>query len=117
MSKDVAGWLNYAPTLLKPVKMPRLLAESEVKLRLSRLKGWKREDDFITKTFEFDSFMDGMAFIGRVAKLAEKQQHHPDIHIRYTTIRLSIQTHSAGGITKMDFDLATAIQALIPPPK
>jgi 4a-hydroxytetrahydrobiopterin dehydratase len=97
--------------------MRELLAESEVKLRLRGLKGWKREDDFITKTFKFDSFVDGIAFIGRVAKIAEEQQHHPDIHMRYTTIRLSIQTHSAGGITRKDFDLATALETLVPLPK
>jgi 4a-hydroxytetrahydrobiopterin dehydratase len=98
--------------------MPRLLPESEIKSRLKGLKGWKHEGDFITKTFEFDGFIDGIAFIDRLAEVAEERQHHPDIHVRYTTIKLSIQTHSAGGVTKKDFDLASAVEkTLVVPPK
>lgn len=92
--------------------MPKLLPESEIKSRLKALKGWKGEGDFITKTFEFGNFMDGIQFIDRIAKVAEEEQHHPDIHVKYTTIKLSIQTHSAGGVTKRDFDLAASIERI-----
>jgi 4a-hydroxytetrahydrobiopterin dehydratase len=67
----------------------------------------------ITKTFEFEKFMDGIAFVNRVAKVAEEQEHHPDINIRYTTVRLSIQTHSEGGVTEWDVELATAIEKMM----
>jgi len=88
-----------------------LLSDADIKSKLRELKGWKRERGFITKTFEFDSFMDGIRFIDRIARVAEELQHHPDLHMRYTTIKLSVQTHSAGGITEKDFDLAGAIDA------
>ncbi|HEV2226005.1 MAG TPA: 4a-hydroxytetrahydrobiopterin dehydratase [Nitrososphaerales archaeon] len=89
--------------------MPRLLDEAEIKKRLKTLKGWKHEGKFITKSFEFESFMEGIAFVSRVAKVAEKEEHHPDIHIRYTTVTLSVQTHSEGGVTEWDLELAEAI--------
>ena len=91
--------------------MPELLTGAEIRERLKELKGWKQEGKFITKTFEFENFMDGIAFIGRVARVAEKEEHHPDIHVRYTTVKLSVQTHSEGGVTEWDLDLAEAIES------
>ena len=90
--------------------MPKLLGDSDINSRLRGLKGWRHERDFLTKTFKFDSFMDGIAFINRLALVAEEKQHHPDIKVRYTSIKLSIQTHSEGGITRRDFELASAIE-------
>ena len=89
--------------------MPKLLDDSEIKKRLRALKGWKHDGKFITKSFEFENFMEGMTFVSRVAEVAQKEEHHPDIHIRYTTVTLSIQTHSEGGVTEWDFELAEAI--------
>jgi 4a-hydroxytetrahydrobiopterin dehydratase len=93
--------------------VPRLLKKSEIISGLGRLEGWKYKARFITKTFEFERFMDGISFIERVAKVAEKQEHHPDIHVRYTTVTLSIQTHSKGGVTQRDLNLAEAIEAIL----
>ncbi len=90
--------------------MPRLLDDSEIKKRLKTLKGWTHDGKFITKSFEFKYFMDGIAFVSRVAEVAEKEEHHPDIHIRYTTVTLSVQTHSEGGVTEWDLELAEAIE-------
>jgi 4a-hydroxytetrahydrobiopterin dehydratase len=90
--------------------VPRLLKDSEIRSRLKRLEGWKHEGNFITKTFEFKRFMDGIAFLNGVAEVAEEQEHHPDIHVRYTTITLSVQTHSEGGVTEWDLELAEAIE-------
>ena len=92
--------------------MPRLLTGAEIKSRLKELKGWEEEGKFIARTFEFDHFMDAIAFINEVAEAAERQEHHPDINIRYTTVKLSIQTHSEGGVTEWDFELAKAIDVL-----
>ncbi len=86
------------------------LSDDDVKAGLSSLKGWRREGDFVTKTFEFGEFMEGIEFVRRIAKVAERLDHHPDIHVRYTEVKLLIQTHSAGGITAKDFELAKAIQ-------
>jgi len=90
--------------------VPKLLSDSEISGRLKNLKGWKRDGQFITKVFEFNRFVDGIDFVNRVAAVAEKEEHHPDIHVRYTTITLSVQTHSEGGITEWDLDLAEAIE-------
>lgn len=86
------------------------LSPSQVDAKLARLKGWSRDGDFITKTFKFRSFMAGIAFVNEVAAIAEKLEHHPDIHIVWTTIRLEIQTHDEGGITALDTGLASAIE-------
>ena len=93
--------------------VPKLLSDSEISGRLKNLKGWKRDGQFITKVFEFNRFVDGIDFVNRVAAVAEKEEHHPDIHVRYTTITLSVQTHSEGGITEWDLDLAEAIESMM----
>ena len=92
--------------------MPKLLSDSEIKTRLKELKGWKREGKFITRTFKFGHFMDAIAFVNEVAEAAEREEHHPDINIRYTTVKLSIQTHSEGGVTVWDIKLAKAIDVV-----
>jgi len=92
--------------------VPRLLSEAEIKTRLKELNGWKHEGKFITRTFEFGHFMDAIAFVNEVAEAAEREEHHPDINIRYTTVQLSIQTHSEGGVTEWDVGLAKAIDVL-----
>jgi 4a-hydroxytetrahydrobiopterin dehydratase len=92
--------------------VPRLLSDEEISSQLKEAKGWKREGKFITKAFEFDHFMDAIAFVNEVAEAAERKEHHPDINIRYTTVKLSIQTHSEGGVTELDIDLAKAVDVL-----
>jgi len=89
--------------------MPILSAE-EVDRRLSSLKGWKRDGDFITKTYKFKTFTDGIRFVNEITAIAERLEHHPDIHIRWTTIKLEIQTHDEGGVTAYDIKLATQIE-------
>ena len=90
--------------------MPALLSKAEIKKRLGRLHGWKNEGKFVTKTFEFEEFMDAIDFVNQIAKVAEAQEHHPDIWIRYTTVKLEIQTHSEGGVTDWDIRLAKEIE-------
>ena len=92
--------------------MPALLSEAEIRRRIRSVDGWRLKGRFITKTYEFESFMEGMAFIGKVARVAQEQDHHPDMAVRYTTVTLSIQTHSEGGITARDFRLARAIDLI-----
>ena len=94
------------------VLVPTLLSDAEIKTRLKELNGWKHEGKFITRTFEFGHFMDAIAFVNEVAEAAEREEHHPDITIRYTTVKLSIQTHSEGGVTEWDIGLAKAIDVL-----
>ena len=90
--------------------MPRLLSDSQIAARLKALRGWRREGQFITKSFEFPTFMEGVAFVNRVAAVAESEEHHPDIHVGYPTLTLSVQPHSEGGVTEWDCELAAAIE-------
>ena len=87
------------------------LNDTEIAQRLKALPTWVREGDAIRKTFTFGKFADGIQFVDRVAVAADAMDHHPDIDIRYTTIALTLSTHSAGGLTAKDFDLAEKIDA------
>jgi 4a-hydroxytetrahydrobiopterin dehydratase len=78
---------------------------------LARLPGWARAGRAIARTYRFEDFRGALAFVNRVGALAERQQHHPDIDIRYNEVTLSVWTHDAGGLTERDFRLAAAIDA------
>jgi len=80
--------------------------------RLAQLAGWKIESGELVRTFEFSDFVAALHFVNRVGELAEQAGHHPDIDIRYNRVRLALITHSAGGLTEKDFDLAGQIQTL-----
>ena len=76
-----------------------------------RFAGWSREGDEIVKTYELPSFPDAIAFVTRIADLAERADHHPDLDIRYRKVRVALSTHDQGGITDKDFALAAEIEA------
>ena len=82
------------------------LSDGEVTACLARLPGWERQGHEIRRTFAFADFKEAMAFVNRVADLAEGMDHHPDIDIRYSKVTLALTTHDAGGLTALDFDLA-----------
>ena len=90
--------------------MAELLEDEEIEQRLNELGDWRREDEEIFKTFEFDDFGAAMSFVNDVAGLAERYDHHPDIDIRYNKVRLALSTHSEGGLTNLDFTLANDIE-------
>ena len=89
-----------------------LLSNDEIERRLATLKGWRREGHTIERTFRFDTFAHAVRFVQRVAELADRADHHPDIDIRYDRVTLRLSTHSAGGLTRRDTDLAASIDAL-----
>jgi 4a-hydroxytetrahydrobiopterin dehydratase len=86
------------------------LSDVEIAQRLADLPGWERDGKQIRRTFGFDDFNGSMAFVNRVAQLAEAADHHPDIDIRYSKVTLTLSTHDAGGLTGRDFDLAGKVQ-------
>ena len=88
------------------------LTEKDLQAALATLPGWSVESGAIVKTYKFGKFADGVAFVQRVAVEADKMDHHPDIDIRYTKIRVALSTHDAGGITGMDTKLAATIESL-----
>lgn len=73
---------------------------------------WLIEDGKLTKTFTFPNFKAAFAFITRVADIAETMNHHPDWTNVYNRVEIKLNTHDAGGITQLDFDLATKIESL-----
>jgi len=89
-----------------------LLAEAELATALESLPGWARTGDEITKTFECGSFPAAVSFVVRIGFLAEKADHHPDLDIRWRRVRVALTTHDAGGLTRLDFDLAAQIEQL-----
>jgi 4a-hydroxytetrahydrobiopterin dehydratase len=85
--------------------MPALSAEQAASL-LAGLPEWQISAGELVRTYKFEDFLAALAFVNRVAALAEKAGHHPDIDIRYNKVRLALVTHDAGGLTAKDFDLA-----------
>jgi 4a-hydroxytetrahydrobiopterin dehydratase len=76
--------------------------------------GWGLENGELVRVVEFDSFLEAVAFVNRVAELAEAAGHHPDIDIRYNRVRLALVTHDAsGGITDKDLSLAKQVSGLL----
>lgn len=88
-----------------------LLTETEIAERLRRVPGWQQRGTKICRTWAFADFKAAMAFVNRVAALADAADHHPDIDIRYSRVTLVLSTHDAGGLTARDFDLAETIGA------
>ena len=89
-----------------------LLTEDEITGRLDGVPGWARQGDSIVTTVTQSDFREAMLFVGAVAYVAEKANHHPDILIEWNKVTLTLSTHSAGGLTSADFDLAGKISAL-----
>jgi 4a-hydroxytetrahydrobiopterin dehydratase len=89
--------------------MTSLLDDAAVAAALAARPGWTRDGAAIVRVFERPSFADAIAFVVRIGFLAEAASHHPDLDLRWRTVRVELSTHSAGGITDQDFDLARAI--------
>jgi 4a-hydroxytetrahydrobiopterin dehydratase len=95
--------------------MTELLDQSQIDAELENLPDWERTESggesAITATFEFDDFAGSLRFVDTVGELAEEAQHHPDIDIRWNRVTLLLTTHSAGGVTRADLELALRISA------
>ena len=90
-----------------------LLDEDAIAAALREV-AWQRDGYAIVKTVKRLDFPAAIEFVGQVAKIAQAMDHHPDIDIRYRTVTLRSSTHSAGGLTALDFELARAVDALLP---
>jgi 4a-hydroxytetrahydrobiopterin dehydratase len=75
--------------------------------------GWSEDGDALVRELEFESFPAAIAFVQRLAELAERENHHPDIDIRYRRVTVRWSTHSAGGVTDRDRDLAVRTLELV----
>jgi 4a-hydroxytetrahydrobiopterin dehydratase len=88
------------------------LENEEIESRLERLNGWSREGEAITKEFDNGDFKGSVDFVNRLTPEAEDMNHHPDLEISWDTVKVTITTHSEGGLTAGDFELAAKIEAL-----
>jgi 4a-hydroxytetrahydrobiopterin dehydratase len=89
------------------------LSDSEIQSRLATIPGWEFDGSAISRQFEFKSYAAGVMFAAAAGQLADHMDHHPDLLIGYQKVRVSLNTHDAGGITDYDFALASQINALV----
>ena len=89
------------------------LSDEEIEERLSGLEGWERDGDAIRKTFEGKDFMSSVGLVDRLAPVAEEMNHHPDLEISWNRVTVILSTHSEGGLTSNDFELASSIDELV----
>jgi len=89
-----------------------MLPLSTIQERMAKLNNWALEGESIVKDFVFQGFLESVWFVNKVAEIAEKEQHHPDIIINYNNVRLVSTTHSERGLTSKDFDLAEKIDKI-----
>ncbi len=82
------------------------LTDEQIQAELAKRPDWSQSSETITRTYQFEDFVQSMRFVDQVAEAAEADQHHPDILIRYNKVTLTLSTHDAGGITGKDFALA-----------
>jgi 4a-hydroxytetrahydrobiopterin dehydratase len=88
------------------------LSEPDILNKMPTAKGWDRHGDMLVRTWQFPSFRRALEFVNQVAALAEKIDHHPDIILSYREVRLELSTHSEGGLTNLDFEFASEINAI-----
>lgn len=88
-----------------------VLSDEERARRMSGLPGWEDGGDEIRKRYTFGSFAEAIEFVGRVAELATRRDHHPDILIQYKKVTLLLSTHSEGGVTERDLEFAEALES------
>ncbi len=88
------------------------LNEEEITEGLSELQGWERDGEAITKKFDRGDFVGSVKFVDSLVEPAEEMNHHPDLSISWSEVKVSITTHAEGGLTANDFELAKRIEAL-----
>jgi 4a-hydroxytetrahydrobiopterin dehydratase len=94
-------------------KLKAVLNQNEIGVGLKKLSGWSYENDQIGKEFKFKDFKSALEFVNKVGDEAEKMNHHPDIFLHsWNKVKLTVSTHSVGGVTEKDFTLAGNIESL-----
>ena len=98
------------------MSVPKLLAPAELEAQLRLFPGWTVHAEGggrLERELKFDSFERAFAFLTGLAIAAQRLNHHPEIFNVYTTVRLTLRTHDAGGLTGLDFELAAAAESLL----
>jgi 4a-hydroxytetrahydrobiopterin dehydratase len=92
--------------------MAALLPDAEIEKALRSVPEWRREGDSLVRTFTLGNFVEAVEFVNEVTEVAEEANHHPDVDIRWNKVTLRLSTHSKGGLTRADFDLAARVDGL-----
>ncbi|MEW9672839.1 4a-hydroxytetrahydrobiopterin dehydratase [Ammoniphilus sp. 3BR4] len=90
------------------------LSKEQIAFNMSKIPGWRLNQDMIERVFEFEGFKQAISFINQVAEYAEEMNHHPDFILRYNKVSLTLTSHDSGGLTGKDFALAQRINKLLP---
>lgn len=88
------------------------LTDHQIAEKLKALQDWTHDGEKLTRVFTFSAFLEGIQFVDQIAAAAEDMDHHPDIDIRYTDVKIGLSSHDVGGITDRDFRLASHISEL-----
>ncbi len=88
------------------------LSKAEIQQKLTAMRDWSHAGKAIHKKFTLKSFMPAIGFVNKIAETAEKAEHHPDITVNYNAVTISLSTHSEGGVTEKDFELARQIDQI-----
>ena len=86
--------------------MDPVFSRNEISLGLKAIPKWSQQNQSILRTYKFEGFLKGIKFVERIARKAQKINHHPDIDIRFNKVTLTLSTHDQGGVTQKDFSLA-----------
>ena len=102
-------YLNARHSAMKP----SLLSPPQIEACLLKLPGWEIDGTELVRTFPFRSYMDGIEFVNQAATAAEAMNHHPDLMVGWRKVSARITTHSAGGLTHLDVELASQLSSLV----
>ena len=89
------------------------LSENEIQDRLLELDGWNFDENAIRKTFTFETYMESIGFINRLAELAEETNHHPDMVVGWCRIDVAFTSHDQGGVTLACVQMAKAVESVL----
>jgi len=92
--------------------MSRRLEPDELSAQLGNLVGWTGDVAGLRRTYQAQTFLEGIRLVDGVAEVAEEMDHHPDIDVRWRSVTFALVTHSEGGVTQLDIELAHRIDAL-----
>lgn len=112
--KDTRAKNGILKSMPEPKKSAALDADV-LKASVAKLPGWRVEQGTLTRTFTFPNFVEALAFVQSLGVEAEQKQHHPDLDIRYSKVKVGLVTHDAGGITLKDIALAQTADSLATP--
>jgi 4a-hydroxytetrahydrobiopterin dehydratase len=104
--------LDYLTNINPSTMAISKLNPADLKSAIATLTGWSLANEKLTKSFKFKDFVEAFGFMTKVAIIAEKMDHHPEWFNVYNNLKIELTTHDAGGISKLDIDLATKINAL-----